>query len=103
MNALKKVKGRFSIKDKHDRERTAFFSKPDSILSCRRLVFSLSLPAPIRTYRASPLARPHLGSICQPSASLKKLAQIANTFFPADYSADEADEETNEHLQKEIE
>jgi len=33
----------------------------------------------------------------------KRLAQIANPFSPADYSADEADEETNQHLQKEIE
>ena len=33
----------------------------------------------------------------------KRLPQIANPFFSADYSADEADEETNQHLQKEIE
>ena len=43
------------------------------------------------------------GSRCQPLPSLKELAQIADPFSPADYSADEADEETNQHLQKEIE
>ena len=106
MNALKKVKRRFSIKDKHDRERRPFsLTKLDSILSCLRLVFFPPFTSPPQSERscASPCPRPPPGSPCQPSPSLKDSHRLLTPSPQADYSADEADEETNQHLQKEIE
>ena len=72
------------------------------ILSPPFLLPAIHFPAPIRMYNAGPWTHPDLAPILTLTQS-KRLAQIANPFSPADYSADEADEETNQQLQKEIE